>query len=90
MEFKGKFQRCHPKEKVVLEKAGKGEPPLGVTVLTRSLKRGGNSVKVRHILYDKHRKIMEVMEKLKSGVRFNEVDTQYSEDKGRQGDNLGG
>lgn len=28
---------------------------------------------------------MEAMEKLKSGVRFSEVATQYSEDKARQG-----
>ena len=28
---------------------------------------------------------MEAMEKLKAGVRFNEVATQYSEDKARQG-----
>lgn len=28
---------------------------------------------------------MEAMEKLKSGMRFNEVAAQYSEDKARQG-----
>jgi hypothetical protein len=28
---------------------------------------------------------MEAMEKLKSGMRFSEVATQYSEDKARQG-----
>lgn len=28
---------------------------------------------------------MEAMEKLKSGMQFNEVATQYSEDKVRQG-----
>lgn len=28
---------------------------------------------------------MEAMEKLKSGVRFSEVASQYSEDKARQG-----
>uniref|UniRef100_A0A8D2D926 peptidylprolyl isomerase n=1 Tax=Sciurus vulgaris TaxID=55149 RepID=A0A8D2D926_SCIVU len=48
-------------------------------------KGGGNAVKVRHILCEKHGKIMEAMEKLKSGMRFNEVATQYSEDKARQG-----
>ncbi|KFO21993.1 Peptidyl-prolyl cis-trans isomerase NIMA-interacting 4 [Fukomys damarensis] len=48
-------------------------------------KGGGNAVKVRHILCEKHSKIMEAMEKLKSGMRFNEVATQYSEDKARQG-----
>uniref|UniRef100_A0A8P0SY17 peptidylprolyl isomerase n=1 Tax=Canis lupus familiaris TaxID=9615 RepID=A0A8P0SY17_CANLF len=48
-------------------------------------KGGGNTIKVRHILCEKHGKIMEAMEKLKSGMRFNEVATQYSEDKARQG-----
>uniref|UniRef100_A0A8C0WPS6 Peptidyl-prolyl cis-trans isomerase n=1 Tax=Castor canadensis TaxID=51338 RepID=A0A8C0WPS6_CASCN len=52
-------------------------------------KGGGNAVKVRHILCEKHSKIMEAMEKLKSGMRFNEVATQYSEDKTRQVGNLG-
>ncbi|XP_045394109.1 peptidyl-prolyl cis-trans isomerase NIMA-interacting 4 isoform X2 [Lemur catta] len=45
--------------------------------------------KVRHILCEKHSKIMEAMEKLKSGMRFNEVAAQYSEDKARQGGDLG-
>ncbi|XP_069749474.1 liver-expressed antimicrobial peptide 2 isoform X3 [Narcine bancroftii] len=47
--------------------------------------KGGNAVKVRHILCEKHSKIMEAMEKLKSGLKFNEVASQYSEDKARQG-----
>ncbi|CAD7682816.1 unnamed protein product [Nyctereutes procyonoides] len=41
-------------------------------------KGDGNTIKVRHILREKHRKIMEAMEKLKSRMRFNEVATQYS------------
>ncbi|CAM4614591.1 peptidyl-prolyl cis-trans isomerase NIMA-interacting 4 [Caretta caretta] len=52
-------------------------------------KGGGSSVKVRHILCEKHSRIMEAMEKLKSGVRFSEVASQYSEDKARQGGDLG-
>ncbi|XP_069504739.1 peptidyl-prolyl cis-trans isomerase NIMA-interacting 4 [Ambystoma mexicanum] len=51
--------------------------------------KGGTAVKVRHILCEKHGKVMEAMEKLKSGVRFSEVATQYSEDKARQGGDLG-
>ncbi|XP_055744129.1 peptidyl-prolyl cis-trans isomerase NIMA-interacting 4-like isoform X2 [Salvelinus fontinalis] len=51
--------------------------------------KGGTSVKVRHILCEKHGKCMETMEKLKSGVRFSEVASQYSEDKARQGGDLG-
>ena len=41
--------------------------------------------KVRHILCEKHGKCMEAMEKLKAGVRFSEVASQFSEDKARQG-----
>jgi len=51
--------------------------------------KGGTSVKVRHILCEKHSKITEAMEKLKSGVKFNVVAEQYSEDKARQGGDLG-
>ncbi|XP_041050966.1 peptidyl-prolyl cis-trans isomerase NIMA-interacting 4 isoform X2 [Carcharodon carcharias] len=51
--------------------------------------KGGNAVKVRHILCEKHGKIMEAMEKLKSGMKFNEVASQHSEDKARQGGDLG-
>uniref|UniRef100_A0A8C5VXM0 Peptidyl-prolyl cis-trans isomerase n=1 Tax=Microcebus murinus TaxID=30608 RepID=A0A8C5VXM0_MICMU len=52
-------------------------------------KGGGNAIKVRHILCEKHTKIMEAMEKLQSGMRFNEVAIQYSEDKARQGGDWG-
>ncbi|KAM6125049.1 peptidyl-prolyl cis-trans isomerase NIMA-interacting 4 [Phoenicopterus ruber ruber] len=52
-------------------------------------KGGGSAVKVRHILCEKHGKAMEAMEKLKSGLRFSEVAAQYSEDKARQGGDLG-
>ncbi|MED6266625.1 FAS-associated factor 2 [Characodon lateralis] len=51
--------------------------------------KGGTSVKVRHVLCEKHGKCMEAMEKLKAGVRFSEVASQYSEDKARQGGDLG-
>lgn len=52
-------------------------------------KKGGNSVKVRHILCEKQGKILEAMEKLKSGQKFPDVATAYSEDKARQGGDLG-
>ncbi|XP_073493836.1 peptidyl-prolyl cis-trans isomerase NIMA-interacting 4 [Phyllobates terribilis] len=51
--------------------------------------KGGNAVKVRHILCEKHGRVMEAMEKLRSGARFSEVAAQYSEDKARQGGDLG-
>ncbi|XP_067123150.1 peptidyl-prolyl cis-trans isomerase NIMA-interacting 4-like, partial [Centruroides vittatus] len=55
-----------------------------------SKKQGsGNAVKVRHILCEKQSKALEAMEKLKSGMKFNEVASQYSEDKARQGGDLG-
>ncbi|NXG80752.1 PIN4 isomerase, partial [Baryphthengus martii] len=47
------------------------------------------SPQVRHILCEKHGRAMEAMEKLKSGLRFSEVASQYSEDKARQGGDLG-
>uniref|UniRef100_A0A8C0I9I3 Peptidyl-prolyl cis-trans isomerase n=1 Tax=Bubo bubo TaxID=30461 RepID=A0A8C0I9I3_BUBBB len=49
----------------------------------------GPGCRVRHILCEKHGKAMEAMEKLKSGLRFSEVASQYSEDKARQGGDLG-
>ncbi|XP_053694943.1 peptidyl-prolyl cis-trans isomerase NIMA-interacting 4 [Sabethes cyaneus] len=52
-------------------------------------KKGGNAVKVRHILCEKQGKILEALEKLKEGQSFNVVATNYSEDKARQGGDLG-
>ncbi|XP_058793546.1 peptidyl-prolyl cis-trans isomerase NIMA-interacting 4 [Phymastichus coffea] len=52
-------------------------------------KKGGTAVKVRHILCEKQSKILEAMEKLKAGQKFNEVATAYSEDKARSGGDLG-
>ena len=45
----------------------------------------GSAVKVRHILCEKHSRVMEAMEKLREGQKFNEVASSYSEDKARQG-----
>ena len=44
-----------------------------------------NPSQVRHILCEKHSKVMEAMQKLKEGQRFSDVATAYSEDKARQG-----
>nr|CAD7425933.1 unnamed protein product [Timema monikensis]CAD7442759.1 unnamed protein product [Timema bartmani] len=52
-------------------------------------KKGGSAVKVRHILCEKQSKVLEALEKLKAGVKFPDVATQYSEDKARQGGDLG-
>ncbi|CAI4224112.1 unnamed protein product [Auanema sp. JU1783] len=51
--------------------------------------KGGTAVKVRHILCEKQGKVLEAMEKLKAGMKFNEVAAQYSEDKARSGGDLG-
>eukprot|EP00057_Strongylocentrotus_purpuratus_P025756 XP_011680230.1 PREDICTED: peptidyl-prolyl cis-trans isomerase NIMA-interacting 4 [Strongylocentrotus purpuratus] len=52
-------------------------------------KKGENNCKVRHILCEKHSKAMEALEKIKAGERFNSVAEKYSEDKARQGGDLG-
>ncbi|VDO35729.1 unnamed protein product [Onchocerca flexuosa] len=51
--------------------------------------KGGTTVKVRHILCGKQGKAMEAIEKLKSGLKFNEVAANYSEDKAKSGGDLG-
>merc|ERR1711860_302627 len=48
-----------------------------------------NLMPVRHILCEKQSKILEALEKLESGMKFNEVASQYSEDKASSGGNLG-
>ncbi|XP_059240696.1 peptidyl-prolyl cis-trans isomerase NIMA-interacting 4 isoform X1 [Mustela nigripes] len=81
-----------PKGKSGPGKGGKGGAASGSDSSDKKAqgpKGGGSAIKVRHILCEKHGKIMEAMEKLKSGMRFNEVATQYSEDKARQGGDLG-
>lgn len=52
-------------------------------------KKGGTAVKVRHILCEKQSKCLEALEKLKAGQKFPDVATEYSEDKARQGGDLG-
>uniref|UniRef100_A0AC11CMF3 Peptidylprolyl cis/trans isomerase, NIMA-interacting 4 n=1 Tax=Ovis aries TaxID=9940 RepID=A0AC11CMF3_SHEEP len=81
-----------PKGKSGSGKGGKGKAASGSESSEKKAqgpKGGGNAVKVRHILCEKHGKILEAMEKLKSGMKFNEVAAQYSEDKARQGGDLG-
>ncbi|CAF0999883.1 unnamed protein product [Adineta ricciae] len=51
--------------------------------------KGGNSVKVRHILCEKQSKALEALEKLNNGMKFDEVARTYSEDKARHGGDLG-
>ncbi|KAI6192100.1 Peptidyl-prolyl cis-trans isomerase [Aphelenchoides bicaudatus] len=56
---------------------------------SKESKGGGTSVKVRHILCEKQSKVLEALEKLKAGMKFNEVAAAYSEDKARSGGDLG-
>ncbi|CAI5793629.1 peptidyl-prolyl cis-trans isomerase NIMA-interacting 4 isoform X2 [Podarcis muralis] len=73
-------------------KGGKGGASSGSDAADKKAqgpKGGGSSVKVRHILCEKHSRCLEALEKLKAGVRFSEVASQYSEDKARQGGDLG-
>lgn len=73
-------------------KGSKGQASDGAQAeASGSSRKGGSSsaVKVRHILCEKHSKVMEAMEKLKAGEKFNEVASAYSEDKARQGGDLG-
>lgn len=40
---------------------------------------------MRHILCEKQSKVLEALEKLRAGGKFNEIAAQYSEDKQRSG-----
>ncbi|KOX75841.1 Peptidyl-prolyl cis-trans isomerase NIMA-interacting 4 [Melipona quadrifasciata] len=73
-----------PPKKNANTKANKSKVGTG-----KEEKKGGNAVKVRHILCEKQSKILEALEKLKAGEKFNEIATIYSEDKARSGGDLG-
>uniref|UniRef100_A0A5S6R411 Peptidyl-prolyl cis-trans isomerase n=1 Tax=Trichuris muris TaxID=70415 RepID=A0A5S6R411_TRIMR len=61
----------------------------GPSTSDKKSKGGGTAVKVRHILCEKLSKANEAVEKLKAGMKFSEVASAYSEDKARQGGDLG-
>jgi len=48
-----------------------------------------SSINVRHILCEKHSKKEEALQKLRDGVKFDDVAREFSEDKARQGGSLG-
>lgn len=50
---------------------------------------GFTRVKVRHILCEKHGKCMEALEQIANGRNFADVAKDYSEDKARNGGDLG-
>ncbi|KAI8054401.1 hypothetical protein BDF22DRAFT_409424 [Syncephalis plumigaleata] len=51
--------------------------------------KAATQVKVRHILCEKHGKVMEARQLLQDGNRFDQVAEKYSEDKARSGGSLG-
>ncbi|KAI4480859.1 hypothetical protein M0804_009956 [Polistes exclamans] len=82
------YSRMPPK-KNVSGKAGKSKGSEESGKGDKAEKKSGTTVKVRHILCEKQSKILEAMEKLKAGQKFNEVAAAYSEDKARSGGDLG-
>ena len=48
-----------------------------------------NAIQVRHILCEKYSKKEEALGKLREGAKFDDVAREFSEDKARQGGNLG-
>ncbi|KAJ2553431.1 Peptidyl-prolyl cis-trans isomerase pin4, partial [Coemansia sp. RSA 1933] len=48
-----------------------------------------SAVYVRHILCEKQGKILQALEKLEEGTKFDAVAREFSEDKAKQGGNLG-
>jgi PPIC-type PPIASE domain len=48
-----------------------------------------NAINVRHILCEKQSKVLEALEKIKMGSKFNDIATEYSEDKATKGGSLG-
>ncbi|KAJ8982537.1 hypothetical protein NQ317_018578 [Molorchus minor] len=70
-------------------KSGKGSKSDESGDKATKEKKGGNAIKVRHILCEKQSKSLEALEKLKMGQKFPEVAAAYSEDKARSGGDLG-
>ena len=72
------------------DKGAKGGDKGGKGGDKKAEKGGGCSqINVRHILCEKQSKCLEALEKIKMGAKFNEIATQYSEDKARGGGSLG-
>ncbi|CAO1314588.1 unnamed protein product [Diamesa hyperborea] len=67
---------------------GKAKPAAAKEEAKKEVK-GGNAVKVRHILCEKQSKCLEALEKLKMGEKFSDLATAYSEDKATKGGDLG-
>ncbi|KAI6656925.1 Peptidyl-prolyl cis-trans isomerase NIMA-interacting 4-like [Oopsacas minuta] len=72
-------------------KKGKGAEKEGATKGADKPTKGGGalSVKVRHILCEKHAKVTEALARLNDGASFSDVAANFSEDKARHGGDLG-
>jgi len=68
---------------------GKGKGQGDSTEKDSKVKKGAQSINVRHILCEKFSKKEEALSKLRDGAKFDEVAREFSEDKARQGGSLG-
>ncbi|KAI8357912.1 FKBP-like protein [Choanephora cucurbitarum] len=72
------------------QSGGKGKSAGGSKEEGNSKLKPANAVKVRHILCEKHSRIMEALAKIKEeNMRFDKVAELYSEDKAKAGGSLG-
>ncbi|KAH8653445.1 hypothetical protein BX600DRAFT_386160 [Xylariales sp. PMI_506] len=70
-------------------KGGKAKAQQTDTTAAGGKKKGAQSISVRHILCDKHSKREEALAKLRSGVSWNDVCTEFAIEKARTGGSLG-
>lgn len=82
-------KKASDKKGAKASKDAKDTKPKKDTQDSKVTSSSGSSIKVRHILCEKQSKALEAIEKLKSGMKFNEVAATYSEDKARSGGDLG-
>ena len=71
------------------EKGGKGGGKGGKGADKAEKGGGCSQINVRHILCEKQSKILEALEKIKMGEKFNQVAEEFSEDKATKGGSLG-
>ena len=70
-------------------KGGKGGGKGGKGADKAEKGGGCSQINVRHILCEKQSKILEALEKIKMGEKFNQVAEEFSEDKATKGGSLG-
>ncbi|KZS87269.1 FKBP-like protein [Sistotremastrum niveocremeum HHB9708] len=70
-------------------KASKSDDKGSKSTATSAALKPANAVNVRHILCEKQSKVLEALQKIKDGQRFDKVAQEYSEDKAKAGGSLG-